>query len=87
MEIVYHTNFRRNFKKRIAPNSTLTEKFQKRLEILLENPNSPQLKNHRLIGSKNKYSAFSVSGNVRVVYRIENDTLFLYDIGTHNQVY
>lgn len=87
MEIVYHENFRRNFKKRVSGNRKRVEKFQKRLELLLENPSSPQLKNHKLIGSKKEYSAFSVSGDVRVVYKMEGNTLFLYDIGTHNQVY
>ncbi|MDO8609629.1 MAG: type II toxin-antitoxin system mRNA interferase toxin, RelE/StbE family [bacterium] len=48
---------------------------------------NPLLKDHKLIGSLNGLRAFSITGDVRVVYRIEGDILELYDIGSHNQVY
>jgi len=46
------------------------------------------LKDHRLTGSKNDMRAFSVTGDVRLVYKkIDKNTILLMDVGTHNQVY
>ena len=43
---------------------------------------------HGLTWKFRQYRAFSITGNIRVIYKIINTkTLRLYDIGTHNQVY
>lgn len=87
MKIVYHKDFLRHFKKRIAPNKKLQSKFYQRLNLLIKDPKNPILKNHQLRGKKRYYWSFSVTGDIRVIYRIEEETLFLYDIGTHAQAY
>ncbi len=87
MEIKYHKRFLKNFRKRIISNSKLTNQFEQRLEKFKENPNDPILKDHKLTGDMSEYRAFSVSGDLRVVYRIFGDEIWLYDIGSHNQVY
>lgn len=38
MEILYHKNFLKNYRKRVLPNKKLDDKFKKRLKLLLENP-------------------------------------------------
>lgn len=45
------------------------------------------LHNHKLAGDKSGFWAFSITGDVRVVYLKEGDDVLLYDIGSHNQVY
>ena len=45
------------------------------------------LSNKPLTGQKRALRAFGITGDIRVVYRIEGNTIYLYDIGTHNQVY
>ncbi|HUS60344.1 MAG TPA: type II toxin-antitoxin system mRNA interferase toxin, RelE/StbE family [Nevskiaceae bacterium] len=87
MKIVYHKTFRDHFKRRIAPNKKLQSRFYNRLNLLIQDPQNPLLKRHQLKGKKRNYWSFSVTGDIRVVYRIESKTLFLYDIGTHVQVY
>ena len=87
MKIVYHQTFRKHFKKRIAPHKNLTSRFYQRLNLLLKDSNHSSLKRHQLKGKKRYYWSFSVTGDIRVIYRIERKTLFLYDIGTHSQVY
>lgn len=87
MQIKYHREFLKNYHKRIAPNSKLIIQFQAKLKQFLVDPNSPTLRDHKLIGKLSSYRAFSVSGDIRVVYRIEDKELWLYDVGTHNQVY
>lgn len=61
--------------------------FQVRLALFIENPNDPVLKDHKLTGKRSTYRAFSMTGDIRVVYRIVDNELWLYDVGTHNQVY
>ena len=87
MRIVRHNNFRKNFKKRISNNPKLIKRFEQRLKMFLADKNDPLLKDHKLIGTKRDYRAFSVTGDIRLVYRIVGNSIELYDIGTHNQVY
>lgn len=87
MKIVYHRLFEKHFKDRIASNKKLCEKYFQRLDLLLENPHDDTLRCHQLKGTKRFLCSFSVTGDIRVIYRIENDTLFLYDIGSHAQIY
>ena len=87
MKIKYHKEFAKNYRKRINSNPKLVSKFQAKLAQFVTNPTNPTLKDHKLIGKLSNYRAFSVTGDVRVVYRIVNNELWLYNIGTHPQVY
>lgn len=87
MLIKYHREFVRNYKKRISPTPKLVQQFKKRLERFIQYPNDPILRDHKLIGKKQEFRAFSVSGDIRVIYKIIGDEIWLYDIGSHNQVY
>ena len=87
MQIKAHRKFTSNYQKRIASDPKLVSKFQTKLKQFLNDPTSPTLKDHKLIGRLGSYRAFSITGDIRVVYRIVGDELWLYDIGTHNQVY
>ncbi|HBC44765.1 TPA: hypothetical protein DCZ81_01220 [Candidatus Collierbacteria bacterium] len=69
-------------------NKNLVAKFNSRLKLFISNPKHPLLKNHGLVGRKQGLYSFSVTGDIRVVYRkISDDEIILIDIGTHNQVY
>lgn len=87
MTIKYHRTFKKHFRARIAPNPQLAVRFEERLLMKLQTPNNPLLYDHQLKGKKASYRAFAVTGDIRVVYKIDNNVLLLYDIGTHNQVY
>ncbi len=87
MELVYHKVFLKHYRKRIAPIPSIDQAFQRRLELFLLYSHHPLLKDHKLIGEKAAYRAFSVTGDIRVVYRQEADAIILYDVGTHAQVY
>ncbi|MBU3978845.1 type II toxin-antitoxin system mRNA interferase toxin, RelE/StbE family [Patescibacteria group bacterium] len=87
MLLNYTKNFLKNYNKRIAGNKMLDKKFQKRLQLFLQNPKTPLLKDHKLTGAKKKLRSFSISGDIRVIYYQEKERIFLFDIGTHNQVY
>jgi len=87
MRLARHRQFVRHFQKRILPFPKLVARFKQRLKLLLTEPDNPLLNDHPLKGRGKEYPSFSVTGDIRVVYKIKNDTLQLYDIGTHNQVY
>ncbi len=94
MIVVRHRQFRRNYQKRILSYPRLNKQFEKRLTLFIlnphnpHNPHNPQLRDHKLTGSLQNFRSFSITGDVRVVYRwVDEETLELYDIGTHNQVY
>lgn len=87
MMIVRHQRFKKNFKVRIARQPKLDRLFESRLKLFLLDRSRPLLKDHKLVGTKKGYRAFSLGGDIRVVYRIEGQTMLLYDIGSHNQVY
>jgi addiction module RelE/StbE family toxin len=62
--------------------------FMQRTKLFQNNPNHPLLKTHMLKGDLKGFYAFSLGGNLRVCFRwIDKNTIRLYKIGTHNQVY
>jgi addiction module RelE/StbE family toxin len=87
MKIKYHKDFLKNYKKRIKPYPKLSSQFAKQLNKFINNPKDSLLRDHKLIGKKKNFRAFSVTGDIRVVYIINDDEIWLYDIGSHNQVY
>ncbi len=87
MKILYHRIFIKNYKKRISPYPKLENQFKEQLEKFIKNPNDVSLKDHKLIGKKKNFRSFSISGDIRVIYLIVGDSVWLYDVGIHNQVY
>jgi mRNA-degrading endonuclease YafQ of YafQ-DinJ toxin-antitoxin module len=87
-KIQYSRNFLKSFRKRILPDSKLSTQFDKRILLFIRNPNHPLLRKHLLTGSKKGLFAFSITGDIRVIYmqEITGECTFL-DIGSHNQVY
>ncbi len=88
MNAFYSKEFVKHFKTRIKPHPLLLNKFNKRISLFLKNPSSSLLKDHKLVGRKIGFRAFSITGDVRVIYAKGNtETIIFIDVGTHNQVY
>jgi addiction module RelE/StbE family toxin len=87
MNLIRHRVFVKHFKVRILPKKSLLSRFETRLKMFLENPKNPILQDHQLTGRMRNFRAFGITGDVRVIYKLEGENLYLYDIGTHNQVY
>ncbi|OGY26458.1 MAG: hypothetical protein A2Z24_00395 [Candidatus Woykebacteria bacterium RBG_16_44_10] len=87
MRINYHQTFKKNFRKRITPHENIVKRFEERLELFLNGPKNPILRDHALVGKRINLRAFSMTGDIRVVYFIKGNELYLLDIGTHPQVY
>lgn len=87
MKIEFTHDFIKIFKKRFSSRLNIQKKFDERARIFVENTNDTQLLDHALGGKLKGYRAFSVTGDIRVVYYIFKDTAYFTNIGTHNQVY
>ncbi len=86
-EVYYHKKFLKHYKKRIIPHKSLVQSYEERIRLFFKNPNHPILGDHPLKNDLKDFRSFSITGDIRVIYFLQNDTLHLYDIGTHNQVY
>lgn len=84
---LFASTFRKHFAKRIANVPMFRKKFDARLSFFLNNPNHPLLHDHPLKGDQSGRRSFSVTGDIRVIYKRTEDTIIFLDIGTHNQVY
>jgi mRNA-degrading endonuclease YafQ of YafQ-DinJ toxin-antitoxin module len=80
-------NFDKHFMSRIAPNENLVKQFELRLEMFMSGVRGNPINDHGLKGKKRMFRAWSVAGDVRVVYRETEDYYEFLDIGSHNQVY
>ena len=82
-----HRKFEKNFQSRISPNQKLKKQFQARLQLFIEGVRDYPLDDHSLVGTKKGLRAFSIGGDLRVVYRETEDHYEFLDVGSHNQVY
>lgn len=87
MKVEYSKDFKKHFQKRILPNPSLASKFDKRFKLFINDSKNPLLKDHPLKGKKIGLRAFSITGDIRVIYQIIGEIIYFFDIGTHNQVY
>lgn len=86
--VTAHRQFKKHYKKRITPQPALVKQFEKRYRLFITNREHRLLGDHALAGELQGYRAFSITGDIRVVYQLINETTaLLLDIGKHNQVY
>jgi addiction module RelE/StbE family toxin len=85
--IIRHRTFDKHYQSRISSNPKLVKQFRSRLELFIGGVRDYPVDDHALSGTRKGLRAFSVAGDLRVVYR-ETDTHYEFlDIGSHNQVY
>ncbi len=87
MNIHFTKSFKKAYIKRIQQQKNVVNKFEERYDLFAKNPSHETLDDHGLSGKMRGYRAFSVTGDVRVVYYVSNEIAYFIDIGTHNQVY
>lgn len=88
MIVNYTAGFRKKFKKRIYFDAKLVKQFELRLGMFCGGENIEVLKIHELAGRLKGHFAFSVTGDIRVIFqKVSEEEIILVDIGSHNQVY
>lgn len=79
--------FEKHFKQRISPNEKLRKQFKERLALFIAGELGYPLHDHALTGKLAGKRAFSVAGDIRVIYVELEDAIVFLDVGSHNQVY
>ncbi|MEK7165197.1 MAG: type II toxin-antitoxin system mRNA interferase toxin, RelE/StbE family [Patescibacteria group bacterium] len=88
MNIEFHLEYKKAYKKRISSQPKLVSKSKERIELFRNNPQNPLLKDHALTGTRRGHRSFSITGDIRVIYeQVDDETVRFLDIGSHNQVY
>jgi len=79
MNVIYKQSFVRNYKKRFRSNSAIESRLVERVEMFKQNPSNPFLHDHPLKGEKQGVRAFSITGDIRVMYIVKDGiAYFLY---------
>lgn len=83
----YTKNFLNNYKRRFSQKIKIRNQIDARIKLFLNDPTNALLKDHKLTGVRKHLRSFSASGDIRVLYYVAGDNVYLLDVGTHNQVY
>jgi addiction module RelE/StbE family toxin len=86
-KLEYSKQFQRRLKQRYAHQPKVIERLKRQLELFSQGVRKEPINDHPLTGKLKGLRAFSVGGDVRVVYQEAEDYYLLLDIGSHNQVY
>lgn len=65
----------------------LIEKIEKQLILFQTNHLHPSLRVHKLTGELKDIWSISIDKSVRILFFLEEDEAYFFDIGTHDQVY
>lgn len=87
MKAEFTHNFIKIYKKRFSHKPNIKKQFDKRVKLFADDSQNFLLRDHPLSGKMQGYRAFSITGDIRAIYFIHNQTAYFVDIGTHNQVY
>ena len=79
--------FDKSYKKRITPIRNLRETYIDRVKAFQKGEHGNPLDDHALKGKMKGKRAFSIAGDVRVVYEETHSAYIFLDVGSHNQVY
>lgn len=81
--------YSRKFVKQLARQpAKVQQALYLRIKLFEENPNGPLLNSHRPKGEMSRYYSINVTGDVRALYEIVGDEIYVYEmIGTRRQLY
>ena len=91
--LIWSNTFTRALKRVIRKQPYLRQDIEFTLKLLVENPFAPQLESHKLKGKLSGTWACSAGYNLRIIFDFvkdkteTEDSIFLIEIGTHDEVY
>ena len=84
MEIKFHKNFKKKFKK--LPQKT-QEQFYERLDLFIQNRSDKTLNIHSVDKAFSNCKSFNVSGDYRAIFEDQKELAIFITIGTHSDLY
>jgi len=91
--LIWSNTFIRAFRKLLKKQPDRREEIETTLRLLLDNPFNPMLETHKLKGKLSGTWACSVGHDLRIIFDfvrekdMKEDSIFLMEIGTHDEVY
>lgn len=85
--ITLRKSFEKAYVKRLRSEKKLTKQYKERVNLFLAGHRDQPLNDHALTGTMSGLRSFSISGDIRVIYRETASYYEFIDIGTHAQVY
>ncbi|HCG76738.1 MAG: hypothetical protein COZ37_00110 [bacterium (Candidatus Ratteibacteria) CG_4_10_14_3_um_filter_41_18] len=79
--------FERKLKTFLKRHPELKEEVKKKLNFLITNPFSSQLRVHKLSGKLRNEWALWLTYEYRILFLIESNKIFLTNIGSHDEIY
>lgn len=87
MDVVISPDLNKELKKIKNRDKQLSQKIEKQLILFQQNHSHPSLRVHKLTGSLSNCWSISIDMNIRMLYILNNNEAYFFDIGTHDQVY
>jgi addiction module RelE/StbE family toxin len=85
MDIFYHRDFKKQYKK---ADKKIREQFKERRNLFIKDPSHPILDNHELDYDWAGCRSINVTGDFRAIFRqVSDNTVEFLAIGTHHQLY
>ncbi len=83
-KILTNKSFDTAYKKRVTGNSQVEKRAIKTIQQLRLNPHHTSLRSHRVTTKQygKKWSSW-VTGDIRIIWELNVDSIALYDIGPH----
>ncbi|MBF0537235.1 MAG: type II toxin-antitoxin system mRNA interferase toxin, RelE/StbE family [Nitrospirae bacterium] len=86
-KVQYPKSFSKKALRLVKKNPVLKEPLNKVFNILERDVFDPSLKTHALSGKLNGLYSCYLNNEIRVIFKITDDSVSLLDIGTHDEVY
>jgi mRNA-degrading endonuclease YafQ of YafQ-DinJ toxin-antitoxin module len=87
-EIFYSKQYLISYAKRLKHRPAYIKKqLIVAISLFIVNRGDPVLRDHPLSGVMQGKGAFSVTNDIRIIYKETNEYIIFLDIGTHEQVY
>jgi len=79
--------FLKHLNKRFSNNVSILKTIDLRIEMFKKSRENPLLRDHPLSGDLIGCRSFSITGDIRILYREKEDHFLFIFVGTHNQIY
>jgi len=79
--------FSRKLKTFLKKHPELETIINDKLDLLIADPFDSQLRTHKLSGALQNVHAFSLTYEYRMLFTIQEDKIYLINMGSHDEVY
>ena len=84
-EVIFTKGFRKQYRRQ---SKKVQQQFDARYQLWYDDPADPTLRVHRLKGVMSKYHSFNVTGDIRALYEVVDDKIYIFEvIGSHSELY